>query len=405
MLQRITTTLCFAAAASIGLLLTGAAQASVADGLSAYVPLDETSGTDVFSIGLGTGVNAGADMGVAAVIGTGFHFTASEDDAVNFNGATNTATNITNAFSFSAFIQADSYSTEGGANGRNGVMFGYLGFGTLNGRVHILFKNAAGAYVDGLTANAATALTAGPDFHHIAATRAADTVKFYIDGIHVDTLTGIDSTDVQNSKVRVGTAGTTRDWDGVIDDIGLFDDVLSDQEIALINGLGRFAGVALNDTAIDDVLTAFNTGTGNSASAGGYTWSYATSLGAGPIGTVGGSVGSSDAFIILDASGNGVQITAVSFHPGDANGDGMVNLADLQILGDNWQSTTASWSEADFNGDGNVNLADLQIIGDNWGFGVSADLSFDKALAGVAIPEPACISLLGLASGLILIRR
>ncbi len=81
-------------------------------------------------------------------------------------------------------------------------------------------------------------------------------------------------------------------------------------------------------------------------------------------------------------------------HPGDANGDGMVNLADLQILGDNWQSTTASWSQADFTGDGNVNLADLQILGDNWGYGVSSDLSFDLALAGVAIPEPATISLL-----------
>ncbi|MCC6680953.1 MAG: PEP-CTERM sorting domain-containing protein [Phycisphaeraceae bacterium] len=91
---------------------------------------------------------------------------------------------------------------------------------------------------------------------------------------------------------------------------------------------------------------------------------------------------------------------SAALHPGDANGDGLVNLSDLQILGDNWQSTTAAWAQADFTGDGVVNLADLQILGDNWGFGTGPDMSFDEALtqlpgAGVAIPEPAGIALLG----------
>ncbi len=92
--------------------------------------------------------------------------------------------------------------------------------------------------------------------------------------------------------------------------------------------------------------------------------------------------------------------------PGDANHDGKVNLADLQILGDNWQSTSATWDQADFTGDGNVNLADLQIIGDNWGFGTVPDVAFDQAvsLSGVVIPEPATLGLLGL-SGLLMLRR
>ncbi len=92
-------------------------------------------------------------------------------------------------------------------------------------------------------------------------------------------------------------------------------------------------------------------------------------------------------------------------HPGDANGDGIVNLADLQILGDNWQSTTAGWSEADFTGDNIVNLADLQIIGDNWGYGTGGDAGFDQALESVAIPEPAGLLVLGLGNLLILCRR
>ncbi len=94
-----------------------------------------------------------------------------------------------------------------------------------------------------------------------------------------------------------------------------------------------------------------------------------------------------------------------ALHPGDANGDGIVNLADLQILGDNWQSTTASWSEADFTGDGNVNLADLQILGDNWGYGVASDMSFDEALANVIVPEPMSLAMLVSVSVPFVLRR
>ncbi|MCC6681347.1 MAG: DNRLRE domain-containing protein [Phycisphaeraceae bacterium] len=96
-----------------------------------------------------------------------------------------------------------------------------------------------------------------------------------------------------------------------------------------------------------------------------------------------------------------------TYHPGDANGDGLVNLADLQILGDNWQSSTAAWAEADFTDDGIVNLADLQIIGDNWDYGAGPDLSFDNALesAGIAVPEPASATILIAVSWLCPLRR
>ncbi|MCC6681870.1 MAG: hypothetical protein IT445_13305 [Phycisphaeraceae bacterium] len=102
-----------------------------------------------------------------------------------------------------------------------------------------------------------------------------------------------------------------------------------------------------------------------------------------------------------------LQIGPYGPHAGDANEDGLVNLSDLQILGDNWQSATATWSEADFTGDGNVNLADLQILGDYWGYGawtlLGPDVSFDEALAQLAIPEPA--SLMLLVPGLLMLRR
>ncbi|MCC6681144.1 MAG: heparin lyase I family protein [Phycisphaeraceae bacterium] len=81
---------------------------------------------------------------------------------------------------------------------------------------------------------------------------------------------------------------------------------------------------------------------------------------------------------------------------GDANNDGQINLADLQILGDHWLDSGVTWAQGDVTGDRMVNLADLQVLGDFWGFGIGADLSFDEALelVGLSIPEPGVLSLM-----------
>ncbi len=117
----------------------------------------------------------------------------------------------------------------------------------------------------------------------------------------------------------------------------------------------------------------------------------------------------SDRLASGSTSGPGITLSLeyVEAHAGDANGDDIVNLSDLQILGDNWQSTSAHWGKADFTGDGEVNLADLQILGDNWGYGTGGDLAFDEALqlVGIAIPEPTVVALLAAGLPLMLRRR
>jgi hypothetical protein len=47
---------------------------------------------------------------------------------------------------------------------------------------------------------------------------------------------------------------------------------------------------------------------------------------------------------------------------GDANLDGVINLADFNRLAGNFGGTGAVWSQADFNYDGNVNLADFNRL-------------------------------------------
>jgi len=54
--------------------------------------------------------------------------------------------------------------------------------------------------------------------------------------------------------------------------------------------------------------------------------------------------------------------------PGDANGDGVVNISDLAILASHYGTKTgATWAEGDFNADGAVNISDLSILGAHWG--------------------------------------
>ncbi|MCC6679978.1 MAG: hypothetical protein IT445_03655 [Phycisphaeraceae bacterium] len=245
-------------------------------------------------------------------------------------------------------------------------------------------------------------------WHHVAYVMdaTAGTVAGYLDGILMTATNswGMTFTTDGDGVATSAPLSIGNIFDGRIDDAGQWDGAVAAEKIALIHGLGRFGGVTLNSSSIDDVLNVFNTA-GGSANAGGYTWSYATGLASSTVGAVGGDTATLDAFIVLDSSGNGVQITASALHPGDANGDGMVNLSDLQILGDNWQSNTATWAEADFTGDNTVNLADLQILGDNWGFGTGPDVSFDEALAQVAIPEPGACSLLAAGGLLVMLRR
>lgn len=79
--------------------------------------------------------------------------------------------------------------------------------------------------------------------------------------------------------------------------------------------------------------------------------------------------GIEDAAEILDGSaqdsnGNGILDECEIVCEGDANGDNVVDLADLNIVLANFGQTT---SEGDLNGDGEVNLSDLNLVLANFG--------------------------------------
>jgi len=67
---------------------------------------------------------------------------------------------------------------------------------------------------------------------------------------------------------------------------------------------------------------------------------------------------------VQDSNGNGIPDECEKDCPGDANGDGVVDLADLNLVLANFGQTT---DQGDVNGDGVVDLADLNLVLANFG--------------------------------------
>ena len=68
--------------------------------------------------------------------------------------------------------------------------------------------------------------------------------------------------------------------------------------------------------------------------------------------------------------------------PGDTNLDGSVNVADLNAFGQGWLGHADSWRFGDFNADGMVDAKDLNKIGQNWLASIST------ATTHRGVPEP-----------------
>jgi DNA-binding beta-propeller fold protein YncE len=78
--------------------------------------------------------------------------------------------------------------------------------------------------------------------------------------------------------------------------------------------------------------------------------------------------------------------------PGDANGDGRVDFADLLILAQNYGKTPGqTFSSGDFDGDGGVGFDDLLILAQNYD-GITG------AASPSAVPEPSLLPFLGIAA-------
>jgi hypothetical protein len=91
--------------------------------------------------------------------------------------------------------------------------------------------------------------------------------------------------------------------------------------------------------------------------------------------------------------------------PGDATGDGTVDLSDFTVLRNNFGSDNVIFATGDFNADNVVDLADFTILRNNFGSSNASDIAMLDAWYASVVPEPTSLALAGIASTLLLRRR
>jgi hypothetical protein len=155
-----------------------------------------------------------------------------------------------------------------------------------------------------------------------------------------------------------------------------------------IAALSQYGVKAMNQlfTLYDGQLTApAGVTTGN----GTLGWKYVAS---GLPGTSGyaGQIAAGEYYVQLDANGGGVE----TLLPGDANGDGKVDINDLTIVLAHYDQSGTGWAQGEFTGDGKVDINDLTIVLAHY------NQSFGSSAGGMsAVPEPGALA--ALAAGLL----
>ena len=208
----------------------------------AHWKLDETSGlTAVDSVGGHDGTLVSSQTWTTGAIDGGLEFNGIDDAIVVPNEDT---LSLTEAMTFSAWIFSNNFGESGPydlvvSKGSVATTYAYY-FGTLYDEIIFGFS-ADGSYREFVTLdfNLATGT-----WHHIAATfdNASNTVKLYHNGVEVFSTTTTYEPSATTHNLYLGSSEDGADWDGVLDDIRIYDYALDGTDIAELAAQGGGGG-------------------------------------------------------------------------------------------------------------------------------------------------------------------
>lgn len=267
--------------------------------------------TDHGTTGLGN-VNGVYQSTVAAIGSKAMEFVANETRTADISASNPDFNRAYNAFSLSMWYKPN---VDTDADNNDNFLMGKMGGGGNRGwqlfrkddedRIGFLYFDGPDGSNDSITLQSGVTSS---DFVHISLSHDGTSLKMYFDGIFADAIGSALSpiNGLNNVPLQIGNRGSnaTDSADGIIDDVGLWDEALSTERIAAIHAMGKFEDLNLQDQAIDDLLAAFNSQ--GSTNINGNNWSFATDL-TGDVGATGGTSGT-DAYVILDTNGNGMMV-------------------------------------------------------------------------------------------------
>ncbi len=198
----------------------------------AHWKLDETSGTiAVDSEGGHDGTLANGPAWSPGVLDGGLEYDGVDDAIVVPHDDT---LSLTEAMTFTAWVRSDAFGVSGPydlvvSKGSVATSYAYY-FGALGDEIIFGFS-AAGSYREFVTPdlNLATGT-----WHHIAATfdNATNRVQLFHNGIRVFAAATTYEPSATTHDIYIGSSEDGADWDGVLDDVRIYDRALADAEIA-----------------------------------------------------------------------------------------------------------------------------------------------------------------------------
>jgi len=271
--------------------------------------LDETNGSPTVADSSGNGnigsVTNATFLPTGGILGGCAQFAGASgvDQRVYMNPAPAALTTAPTQYPITASV----WSKNNAASGSGQLM----SFGVNNGSIYhacrqtgLLDERAFG--VDNLIGTGAAANTGWNNI--VCVWTAQNQQAIYVNGVlnASGTVNGVTNrivTFAVGSLYRQIGSTPANPYAGLMDDVAVWDEALDAERIAAIYGLGHFSAGSASD--MPRFLAAFTAGT--NVALNGILWTPTNSL-PGALGSVGGDVADTNAYVVLDNSGNGMAV-------------------------------------------------------------------------------------------------